>query len=150
MPCCSTPLTAFLISSQGHSTGNITLNNVICDDLSSQMLSHCSYDIALVNELRQFEELLVGCYEKSTCNNTIIDDDIRLVNGRHMMEGRVEVCDEGEWKAVRYPPIRRFRGDDYIARMAKVICRQLGYPWECKYGSLIVLSYNDIDLYNNN
>ena len=51
-----------------------------------------------------------------TCDHS---GDVRLVDGRNMFEGRVEMCDEGEWKTVC-----DFGWDNLEAR---VVCRQIGY-----------------------
>ena len=57
-----------------------------------------------------------------TCNSSN-EGDIRLVDGRDMYEGRVEVCDNGsEWK--------RVCDSEWGMEEAQVICRQLGYPNE--------------------
>ena len=53
----------------------------------------------------------------STTNCT--DGDVRLEGGRNMFEGRVEMCDRGEWKSVCD---RRWGSEE-----AEVVCRQLGY-----------------------
>ena len=45
--------------------------------------------------------------------------DVRLVGGRNRFEGRVEICDEGEWKTVCD------RG--WNKEEARVVCEQLGY-----------------------
>ena len=48
-----------------------------------------------------------------------IQGDVRLNGGRHEYEGRVEVCDGGQWKSV----CDRMWGEEE----AKVVCRQLNY-----------------------
>ena len=55
-----------------------------------------------------------------TCNNS----DIRLVEGRNSLEGRVEVCHQGQWGTVC--------GYSWDFRAASVACRQLGLTSECK------------------
>ena len=47
------------------------------------------------------------------------DGDVRLEGGRDEFEGRVEMCDLGEWKSVC--DLRWGREE------AEVVCRQLGY-----------------------
>ena len=45
--------------------------------------------------------------------------DVQLVGGRNEHEGRVDVCDGGQWKSV----CDRMWGEEE----AKVVCRQLNY-----------------------
>ena len=44
---------------------------------------------------------------------------IRLVGGQNKFEGRVEVCQDGQWKTVC--------NDGWGDREARVVCRQLGF-----------------------
>ena len=55
-------------------------------------------------------------YNMSACNT---EGDIRLANGRNKFEGRVEVCQDGQWKTVCDR-----QWDD---REASVVCRQLEF-----------------------
>ena len=51
--------------------------------------------------------------------------DVRLVDGDTGREGRVEICVDGVWGAVRSHTITNLA--------ARVICNQLGHPSECEY-----------------
>ena len=59
--------------------------------------------------------------EMAGCTNL----DVRLVDGQSGLEGRVEICVNGVWGAVRSYALT------YGA--ARVICNQLGYPSECEH-----------------
>ena len=69
--------------------------------------------------------MIVGCYESASCNA----GDVRLMDGNSTSEGRVELCAQGLWGAVT---TSRWDSND-----AKVVCRQLGFPWECKLNSFL-------------
>ena len=47
------------------------------------------------------------------------EEDIRLVDGRTALEGRVEICWNGLWRSMC--------DDKWSYREAKVVCRELGY-----------------------
>lgn len=55
-------------------------------------------------------------YNISACNT---EGNIRLVSGRNKFEGRVEVCQDGQWRTVCN---RGWRN-----REAEVVCRQLRF-----------------------
>ena len=48
-----------------------------------------------------------------------VEGDIRLVNGSNKFEGRVEYCNDSEWKSIC------FYG--FFEQEAAVACRQLGF-----------------------
>ena len=58
-------------------------------------------------------------------------NDIRLIGRERNFEGRVEVCNNNEWKTV----CNRGWGD----KEARVVCRQLGFPEDGR-GQLITIS----------
>ena len=112
------------VYNQVQSTSNVTLFNVTCNDQAKRLAQDCRYDIIMGNETLLYEQLVVGCYEKSTCTE---EGEVRLVNGNHNLEGRVEVCSQGVWGTIK----NTFCGDR-DRNISKVVCRQLGYPWECE------------------
>ena len=67
-----------------------------------------------------------------TCNN----GDIHLVGGQDKFHGRVEMCDNREWKTVC--------DVGWGTKEAKVVCRQLGYPNSLGNGLLILVLGNAI------
>ena len=52
------------------------------------------------------------------------EGSLRLARGDSDREGTVQMCHEGVWSAVC--------DDQWGPPDAAVVCRQLGYPFECK------------------
>ena len=106
-------------------SGNLTLYNVTCTSQTGTFVEDCSYSIIpgySTGSCNLLREMIVGCYEAANCNT----GDIRLVTGNSTFEGRVEVCTQGLWGAISYDYYQTWNS-------AIVICRQLGYPWECEF-----------------
>ena len=61
----------------------------------------------------------------STAPSMCIDDTVQLVGSDRDDEGRVEVCQNGEWGTVC--------NNGWDTNDARVVCRQLGLPTECAY-----------------
>ena len=57
-------------------------------------------------------------------NSSCVNGDVRLIGGSSENEGRVEICRDSVWAAVAH------KGWDQ--REAQVVCKQLGFPYECK------------------
>ena len=117
---------AYIVSScctRQRNTGNITLYGVSCSDRSRPFIQDCSYQLVSgysSNGCDIREELIIGCYEQSSCTS----GDIRLRNGSSSMEGRVEICSQGVWGSVTT--------SSWDSTDAQVVCKQLGYHWECE------------------
>ena len=73
--------------------------------------------------------MIIGCYESTSCEQ----GDIRLADGNSTFEGRVEFCTQGLWGAIT--------ASNWDVNDAKVVCRQLGLPWECEFYSYDVTCY---------
>ena len=54
------------------------------------------------------------------------EGDIRLVNGSHSWEGRVEIYMSGVWGTISSAPHTVY-GDSWTTVNAQVVCKQLGY-----------------------
>ena len=74
--------------------------------------------------------MIAGCYKPSNCSV----GDVRLVDGNSPSEGRVEFCIQGLWGAIA--AIRYY--SDWHSNDAKVVCKQLGLPWECELMHIII------------
>ena len=104
-------------------TGNVTLYDVSCSGLSRPFVQDCLYSIVSgysSSSCSLQEEFFVGCYPRSSCTT----GDVQLRGGNSSLEGRVEFCSQGIWGA-----ITTF---SWSPSDAMVVCRELGYPWECE------------------
>ena len=109
--------------SGGSVTGNTTLYGIICTGQTGVFTQDCSYNIIRgysTLDCTISSSITVGCYESSNCEQ----GDIRLIDGNSALEGRVELCTQGLWGAITTT--------SWDVNDARVVCRQLGLPWECE------------------
>ena len=97
----------------GQSTGPIHIDDVGCTG-SESALTDCNYNPE--NNCAHSEDAGVICGEVQ-CNH----GDVRLVGGTSDLEGRVEVCNFGQWGTVC--------DDSWDILDARVVCKSLGYPY---------------------
>ena len=91
-------------------------------------VNDCSFDVTLEQETSNYYRSL-----KIECETDCKDGDIRLVNGYNSHNGVVEICIQGMWGGIGY----HFSSRNWNRPMAKVACRQLGLPWNCKFYTCI-------------
>ena len=109
-------------------SGNKTLHSISCTGQSGIFIQDCLYSIVsgyTSGSCNLRNEMTVGCYESANCNT----GDIRLMDGNSTFEGRVEFCSQGLWGAITT--------SSWSSSDAKVVCRQLGLPWECELNSFL-------------
>lgn len=82
------------------------------------------------------EQFLVNCTHLSThncfhfedagviCKPPCVDGQIALFSGSNNLEGRIEVCNNGQWGTIC--------DDNFDNNDARVVCNTLGYPSEGK------------------
>ena len=76
------------------------------------------------------------CFHSVGCERNAV----QLVGGQNKFEGRVEVCQDGEWKTVC--------NDGWGDKEARVVCRQLGFAEDTR--SELLLKYSDSYMYTDN
>ena len=99
----------------GSGTGRIVLDEVECNGNETHLIN-CTASV-INHNCFHFEDAGVTCNLTAQCTH----GEIRLQNGSHSNEGRVEVCIGGFWGTVC---------DDYwgIAE-ARIVCKELGLPY---------------------
>ena len=113
----------------GAGSGRINMDNVQCTG-DEDALVNCTYNPD--HNCGHYEDAGVECLQ-GECENGMV----RLVGGSNETEGRVEVCIGGSWGTVC--------DTFWTAVDARVVCRQLGYPWE---GDQHICTFNETLLIN--
>ena len=115
----------------GRSTGDKTLYGITCSGQSGiRFIQDCSFSVLSgysAGSCSLQSEMVVGCYESANCRA----GDVRLVGGNSASEGRVELCAQGLWGAIST--------SSWDLNDARVVCRQLGLPWQCELKKLWII-----------
>ncbi|XP_062891016.1 deleted in malignant brain tumors 1 protein-like isoform X5 [Mobula hypostoma] len=92
----------------GKGCGNIWMDNVACSGIESSLV-YCSFAGWGIHDCGHQEDVAVICEEEAT---------MRLVNGKDVCSGRVEVYYQGKWGTIC--------DNGWDAEDAKVVCKQMG------------------------
>jgi hypothetical protein len=115
--------------SGGSVSGSKTLYSITCNSRTGVFIQDCSYSILSgysVTGCNIGSSMTIGCYNSSNCEH----GNVRLVDGNSTLEGRVEFCTQGLWGAITT--------SNWDVNDAKVVCRQLGLPWECELNNKLL------------
>ena len=80
------------------------------------------------NKNRSYGTVMIFCYAVNRSCTDVQEGSVRLVSGLSANEGRVEICNDGQWGTICNS------GWDY--RDTQVVCHQLGFT---HLGKIIVL-----------
>lgn len=103
----------FCCAAYGQGSGPIWLDDIICEG-SETAIEECKHSDWGSHNCGHDEDLSINCFP----NN---DTAVRLVDGKTEYEGRLEVYKLGRWGTVC--------GDNVNNKLAAVVCRSLGFPW---------------------
>ncbi|KAK7089640.1 scavenger receptor cysteine-rich domain-containing protein DMBT1-like [Littorina saxatilis] len=96
----------------GQGTGDVMMDDVSCNGNETN-LGQCSFTDSSHENCNHFEDVGIDCLPPTTVSG------VRLVNGRKLSEGRLEVFINGQWGTVC--------DDSFTVADARVACRMLGY-----------------------
>ena len=105
------------------------LTNLRCSEESISLVQDCSFDVSEPNKAECSHLLSIVCSEHA---NNCTEGEVRLVNGSTPQEGRVELCVQGLWVSVSDHTTYSRHPTTWTADHARVVCKQLQLPWECK------------------
>ncbi|XP_064384964.1 uncharacterized protein LOC135333878 isoform X2 [Halichondria panicea] len=100
----------------GQGTGSIILDNLACVGTENTLFD-CQHNGVNIHNCAHSEDAGAVCEGSTT--NLCTQGDVRLVGGTSDLEGRVEVCNSGEWGTVC--------DDLWGVEDGNIVCRQLGY-----------------------
>ncbi|KAL5510616.1 hypothetical protein EMCRGX_G006184 [Ephydatia muelleri] len=107
----------FYGSQYGEGTGSLVISQISCIGNETR-LSSCNYTIS--TGYGHSYDAGIRCYVNTSC----AEGQVRLVDGSTANEGQIEFCRGGVWVAIY--------GSGWNYNDAVVVCRQLGYHYECR------------------